>query len=113
IYNAVIALLLAFLGFTVSCGKLEYGTPSVPYTEYGTPNAKFIVKGEVESSQTDQPIKNIRVIMQRDSVLTDSTGHYQVDSYGFPVLRTFSIKFHDIDGNLNGEYFDLDTIVVF
>lgn len=103
-YNAILALLLSFLGFAVSCGKMEYGTPS----------AKFIVKGKVESSVTNQPIQNIRVYMQGDSTSTDSTGHYQIiNSRGFPEAQTFPIRFHDIDGNLQGEFNNLDTVVEF
>jgi hypothetical protein len=60
--------------------------------EYGTPSAKFIVKGKVESSVTNQPIQNIRV---------------------YPEAQTFPIRFHDIDGNLQGEFNNLDTVVEF
>jgi putative lipoprotein (rSAM/lipoprotein system) len=113
ICNAFIAIVLAFLGFTVSCAK-EYGTPSAPYVEYGTPYARFIVKGEVESSETKQPIQNIRVYLLRDSTSTDSTGHYQVINTGeLPESQTFPIRFHDVDGTLHGEYTNLDTVVVF
>jgi len=111
-YNAFLAILLTFLGFTVSCAK-EYGTP-YPIAEYGTPYAKFIVKGKVESSQTNQPIQNIRVYMQGDSTSTDSTGQYEIiDKHGLPLSQTFPIRFHDIDGVLHGEYTNLDTSVVF
>src|ERR1035437_7964738 len=103
-YSTILGILLTFLGFAVSCsGKMEYGSPS----------AKFIVKGKVESSGTNTPVKNIQVIMQGDSTLTDSTGHYQVVSRGFPQNLTFPIRFDDIDGTLQGEYTKLDTVVEF
>jgi putative lipoprotein (rSAM/lipoprotein system) len=104
-YNVLIAGLLAILGFTTGCIiKLEYGAPS----------AKFIVNGKVKSSETDQPIENIRVTMQGDTAYTDANGVYQVvDKFGFPRDRTYNIDFKDIDGVINGEFSDLDTIVEF
>ena len=103
-YNKILAILLTCLGFAVSCGKMEYGTPT----------AKFIVKGKVESSETNQPIQNIRVYMQGDSTSTDSAGHYQIiNSNGFPENPTFPIRFIDLDGNLHGEFNNLDTVVEF
>lgn len=109
-YSTILALLLTLLGFTQSsCAKL-YGSP---IAEYGTPSAKFIVIGKVESSGTNQPIKNILVYMSGDSTFTDSTGRYQLHSGGFPNSQTFPIRFHDVDGILQGEYTNLDTIVEF
>jgi putative lipoprotein (rSAM/lipoprotein system) len=83
-YNAIIAGLLAVLGFASSCDIKS---------EYGTPNAKFIVNGSVESSVTNAAIKNIRVIMQRDTAISDSEGKYTVfDKWGFPVSQTYNIQ---------------------
>ncbi|MDD4500573.1 MAG: radical SAM-associated putative lipoprotein [Bacteroidales bacterium] len=104
-FNILIAGLLAILGFATAC---------VPAAEYGTPSAKFIVNGNVKSSETDQPIKNIRVSMQGDTTYTDANGAYQViDEWGFPTDQTYNIEFQDIDGNANGVFSDLDTIVEF
>lgn len=66
-YNAILAFILILLGFTISCGK----------NEYGTPHANYIVNGKVTSKQTSAPIKNIRVVCKEaygDSSLTDLTG---------------------------------------
>lgn len=104
--NALIAGLIALLGFASSCIK--------PKVEYGTPHAKFIVNGKVISSDSKEAIENIQVIMQWDTTKTDSEGRYQVIDYsGFPVEQTFNIKFLDIDGAANGEFQDLDTLVEF
>jgi len=102
-YNRIIALLLTFLGVTVSCAKAEYGTPS----------ANFIVNGNIKSSVTNQPIQNVRVVMENDSTYTDATGHYQVGESRFPVSQTFTIKIKDLDGSLNGEFNNFDTLVEF
>lgn len=104
--NAIIFGLLALLGFASSCDK---GSKA----EYGTPSAKFIVNGNVDAKESNTPIKNIRVIMNRDTSFTDGEGHYQVESGEFPNNQTFQINFQDIDGAINGEYQNLDTIVEF
>jgi len=104
-YNVLIAGLLAILGFTTACDSID---------EYGTPSAKFIVNGKVKSSETDQPIMNVRVTMQGDTAYTDVNGAYQVvDKWGFPKDQTYDLEFVDIDGEANGEFSDLDTIVEF
>lgn len=107
--NAIIFGLLALLGFATSCEK---GPNTI--AEYGTPSAKFIVKGKVDSKETNTPIKNVRVIMNSDTSFSDSEGRYQViENYGFPTNQTFQIKFQDIDGLINGDYEDIDTVVEF
>jgi putative lipoprotein (rSAM/lipoprotein system) len=104
-YNVILVGLLSILGFASSCeSRMEYGTPS----------AKFIVNGKVTSAETNQPIENIRVAMQGDTSFTDSNGVYQViDKWGFPSDQIYNILFHDIDGETNIEFTDLDTIVEF
>jgi len=105
-YNLVLAALLAMLGF----GSCENRVVA----EYGTPSATFIVQGIVESSDSDQPIKNIRVIMQGDTTFTDNNGYYKVmDMFGFPGDKTYYIQFQDIDGVQNGDYKDLESSVDF
>lgn len=52
--------------------------------------------------------------MNRDTSFTDSEGKYQIiEEYGFSENQTFQINFQDIDGTVNGDYKDLDTIVEF
>jgi putative lipoprotein (rSAM/lipoprotein system) len=108
IYNVLISGFLALLGFASSC---DIGGV---YAEYGTPSAKFIVNGKIESAATSQPIENIRVIMQGDTAVSDQYGKYQViDRWGFPQDQSYSIEIEDIDGTINGEFENLDTIVEF
>lgn len=105
--NAIIAGLIALLGFAASCEKDSK-------VEYGTPSAKFIVNGKVVSSNSNQAIENIRVVMKGDTTRTDSEGKYQVvDEYGFPGSQSYDIQFRDTDGAANGDFQDLDTIVEF
>lgn len=107
-YNVLIAGLLAILGYTTACDS------SVSVDEYGTPYAKYIVNGNVKSSETNQPIENVSVTMRGDTTYTDVNGAYQViDNFGFSTGQTYNIQFNDIDGEANGEYNNLDTIVEF
>ena len=104
-YNAVIIAFLALLGFSCS---------NDPVDEYGTPSAKFIVNGNVLSEESNEPVRNIRVVMQNDTAYTDQEGNYQVaDNWGFPTDQTYIIKFSDIDNELNGAYHAIDTVVEF
>ena len=105
--NTLIAGLLTILGFASSCGD--------SLAEYGAPSAKFIVNGTV-TSEKNEPIENIRVTMRGHTTSTDPDGFYKVSHKGegaFPDDQTFDIQFHDIDGELNGEYETTDTMVVF
>ena len=104
-YNLILASMLTVLGFSVSCEMKA---------EYGVPSAKFIVNGNVQSSLDNTPVKNIRVIMQGDTTLTDDSGNFVVmDKYGFPTSQIFDIKFLDIDSTENGSFENKDTTVSF
>jgi putative lipoprotein (rSAM/lipoprotein system) len=104
-FNVLIAGLLALLGFSYSCEE--------QVRMYGTPSAQFIVNGNIQSSETSEPIKNIRIIMDRDTAFTDQAGNYQVVEWSFPISDSFNLKAEDIDSTLNGEFEKLDTIVEF
>ena len=104
-YNAVLAAMIAVLGFSASCETRA---------EYGVPSAKFIVNGNVQSELLNTPIKSIRVVMQRDTAFTDESGNFTVvDEFGFPTSQTFDIKFQDVDSSLNGQFENKDTTVSF
>jgi putative lipoprotein (rSAM/lipoprotein system) len=111
-YNKLLSFLLSVLGFGAACslGACEYGLPVV---EYGTPHATFKVKGTVRSEQTSNNLPNIRVVMGEDTAFTDVSGNYQVKNIDFPNDQAFLVEFKDIDGETNGEYQPLDTIVEF
>ena len=104
-HNAFLVTFLAFLGFAPSCNH---------EMKYGTPTASFIVKGKVESTQTNSPINNIRIIINQDSLVTDVSGNYQFPGIqDFPGNKTFAVRFKDIDGATNGQFKTLDTLVAF
>jgi len=113
-YNVILTSLMALLGFATSCER--FGG-----TEYGVPHASFIVKGKIVSAENNNPVPNIKVrmqmdslAMQTDSVYSDNKGNYQVvDEFGFPISHSYSITFTDIDGTANGEFQTLDTVVEF
>ncbi len=118
--NALITLLLSFLGFSSSCDWLT------PKAMYGTPTADFLVKGKVES-KSNKPVTGIKVDISKEfdtqegqklvligtSASEAGTGAYSVKATDFPEDQTFKVKFTDIDGAENGEYETLDTTVVF
>jgi len=110
--NAFINFLLTLLGFGAVCtfNGCMYGDPVV---EYGTPFATFKVNGNVKAETTTDAIPNIRVVMGDDTTFTDASGNYQLSNTAFPGNQTFQVKFKDIDGETNGEYQPLDTMVQF
>jgi putative lipoprotein (rSAM/lipoprotein system) len=111
-YNTLLSFLLSVLGFGAACslGSCEYGSPIV---EYGTPHATFKVKGSVTSEVTSTNVPYIRVVMNSDTAFTDESGNYQVGSIEFPDDQTFLVEFKDVDGETNGDFEPLDTIVEF
>lgn len=111
-FNSLISLLITILGFGTACSfsGCMYGDPVV---EYGTPFATFKVKGNVKSEINSNTISNIRVVMVYDTTYTDESGNYHISKTDFPHNQTYLLEFRDIDGEMNGEYQGLDTIVEF
>lgn len=111
-HNTLISFLLSILGFGAACslGSCEYGTPLI---EYGCPHAMFKVNGSVKSEATSENIPVIRVIMGVDTAFTDAQGNYEVGTSDSPGDQAFLVEFKDVDGESNGEYQPLDTIVEF
>lgn len=118
-YNSLILLLISLMGFTTSCTKDEE-----PLLMYGSPHATFIVKGEIKSAQTQQPIPDIIVEMRivyeeeggsrlANTGFSRGNGDYEVRMGDFPGDYTIQLKFTDTDGVLNGEFESKDTTVVF
>ncbi len=110
-HNKFIAFLLSIIGIGGACtfGGCAYGTPNL---EYGTPSATFKVIGKVSSVEGNK-IKSIRVIMRNDTAHTDVDGKFHVQTNDFPGDKDFNIEFDDVDGELNGKFQSLDTIVSF
>jgi len=108
ITNLLLGGLLALIGFAASCDKDNI------LCEYGMPHAKFKVNGKVISVATNEPVANIRVVMQYDTAYTTSDGSYEVsDDFGFPRDTTYPLKFEDVDGVYNGSFHPADTSVEF
>ncbi len=107
-FNSLIYMALSMLGFSMSsCGGIG--------SMYGTPEADFIIRGKVTDKRTNQPIENVEVEVSGDwnKTSTDANGKYKITVNDFPESQTFPVRFRDVDGNLNGLYMDLDTIVEF
>lgn len=113
-YNVLITALMTLLGFATACERF-------PRMEYGTPHATFITKGKITSNLDNSAIPGIQVRMLADSnrisvdsINSGSDGSYTVsDNFGFPVTHSYSIQFRDIDGTVNGEFQNLDTVIEF
>lgn len=106
-FNGIISFLLSVFGFGAACSSCSVRI------EYGTPYATFKVNGNVKSEVTNKNIPNIRVVMRYDTTYTDASGNFQLSNTDFPMDQTFKLEFKDIDGETNGEYQPLDTIVEF
>lgn len=115
--NSLILFLISLLGFTTSC---------VIKTEYGSPHADFVVYGTITSVTDSKPIPEIIVEMRQVHEEEDTlhsrlvatgfsyySGSYDLMAESSPTDKTFSLRFIDTDGALNGEYETLDTTVVF
>lgn len=106
-YNAAIVAVMGILGLTSSCSLF-------PRVEYGSPHATFELSGKVTSSATNEPIGNIRIVLENDhdTIYTNHDGTYK---HSYKVFgsgnQTFKVKYKDIDGTENGEFQSLDTIV--
>ncbi|MDR2361839.1 MAG: radical SAM-associated putative lipoprotein [Prevotellaceae bacterium] len=119
--NAIIAGLLALLGFA-SCVE---NAPN----EYGTPSAKYRINGRVTAAESNQPVREIKVVMREDShwgldgeplwysldsAWTDASGNYHVVANTISIDEAaFQLEFSDTDGDANGAYRDTTVTVVF
>ncbi len=108
--NKIIAFFLSVLG--VGSLGIFSSCENNTRAEYGTPSATFKVLGKVTSDE-GTGINGIKVKMSYDSTYTDQDGKYEVGTVDFPTDQNFQIQFTDVDGELNGEYDALDTVVVF
>ena len=104
-YGKIITFILGLMGFAAGC---------FPRVEYGSPYAKYTLKGDIKSSQTEQPIENIQVqINNNNETLSDTDGNFSISFNGYVYGDSISVSFIDIDSNENGEYEKLDTFVIF
>ena len=103
IYGKTIVFLLGLFGFTTGCLTVAYGTPE----------ADFVLKGRIKSITTEEPVKNIEVDMNYNTVRSDENGDFTIRINAFPEPQTFDIFIKDIDGEENGSYRDMETSVTF
>ena len=104
--NKLFLALITFLGF--SCD------PDGPWSvEYGAPHADFIVNGSIVDESTLNTLSNIQVAMEGDTVYGDENGNYEVKVTNFSSNNSFLVVFKDIDGDTNGSYSQLDSLVEF
>ena len=85
-----------------------YGMPSETYW--------YPMEGTVISESTQEPIPDIKVICERngfmvnDAVSTDAEGRFIID-LNKDELDSVNIHLKDVDGEENGQYADLDTVL--
>jgi putative lipoprotein (rSAM/lipoprotein system) len=95
------------LGFS----PIFYGCP-----KYGMVADQFEIRGTVTNTQ-QQPIKNIRIVRERnygrgDTVYTNAEGRYIINP--FNLSRIECLKVEDIDGEENGgEFLSQELMVQF
>ena len=118
-YNTVLTVLLSMLGYT-SCSNDEDDGRDV--LMYGVPSSAFRYKGLV-TDEAGTPVQGIKMSVNMilptveegvkevygiDSVLTDTSGRYQLIGYGANTETKLLVE--DIDGEANGGEFQSDTL---
>ena len=115
-YNAVLTALLSMLGY--GCSTSEDPT-YVP--EYGVPITEYQIKGQV-TDEGGTPVQGIKASLKQiflsaddkidylgiDSIQTDASGRYQLNSYGSNKYKRLIVE--DVDGEANGGEFLSDTL---
>ena len=91
--------------------------PACHHSEYGVPTAEFILNGKVKSTNTNQPIENIRVSTDENYnnpiVFTNSEGYFSIHFNGDAYTKNYTYQFQDTDSLQNGNYKNIDTIISF
>ena len=116
-YNGVLTALLSMLGY--GCSTSE--DPTYDVQMYGVPITAYQIKGQV-TDEAGTPVQGIKVsqkliflsaegkkdILGIDSILTDTSGRYQLNSYGSNNYKKLFVE--DVDGEANGGEFLSDTL---
>ncbi len=122
-YNALIASLLAMLGFD-SCSNVtdapdEYGAPYATYQIRGTVtdeegNPIPGIKGRLGVVITNPDVSSTLYVAHGDSAVTDSEGHLIIDNISerthYLVPGRTVVELKDEDGEANGGDFSADTL---
>lgn len=109
-YSKILSFCLLLLGIS-SCDDMVPGGDV--RLEYGTPSAKFRIKGTIKSTETQQAIKDIKVVVVEthdgkeyevaQPVSSGSDGSFSLEVISFPQKDAkFELKLEDVDGELNG-----------
>lgn len=104
LFNKQLVFLLSVLGFSLASTQCaaQYGAIPTPY--YSTYKGRGVIKTE-----ENVPIKNIRVVVEDDTLFTDSNGVFSftlkkegwVEDPGYKA----ELLIVDIDGKENGVYY--------
>ena len=85
---------------------------------YGMPSQyEFPMEGTVVSESTEEPVPEIRVIAERNSmenaemVNTDADGYFTLQLNIFKGGDSVNIHLRDVDSVDNGQYSNLDTVL--
>lgn len=91
----IITVLLALLGFSTGCGRMEYGCP----------NVDFHISGRVVDAKGN-PIPEIKVTSDQfyRIVFSDAEGNFTIEGNYVSLPQTVYLS--DIDGEQNGGEFD-------
>lgn len=90
----IIMALLALLGFSTGCGRVEYGCP----------NADFHISGRVVDPE-GKPIPQIKISTDNYyTTFSDSEGNFTFDDNYISLPQTIHLS--DIDGEQNGGEFE-------
>ncbi len=80
---------------------------------YGVPENYYVAKGKVVSATTGEPLQGIQVYNnyhgKQAAVLSNSDGEFFVEVDNNATSAT--LCFRDVDGDENGSYANLDTLV--
>jgi putative lipoprotein (rSAM/lipoprotein system) len=101
-HNKILTLLMAFAGLlpVIAC-------------EYGSPSATYVLKGNVKSSSSNQPIQNIMVKHYGTGALTNVQGDFSLTFTSDGDGKIIKYSFLDIDTASNGSFKDKDTVISF
>lgn len=85
---------------------------------YGMPSQyEFPMEGTVVSESTEEPVPEIRVIAERNSMVnaemvnTDADGYFTLQLNIFKGGDSVNIHLRDVDSVDNGQYSNLDTVL--
>ncbi len=108
--------ILRYLSSFLALIGLLIGFTSKVMAQYGAPPSSFKITGKIKSAETSKPIPNIQVSLLNSEfgnkifVKSDSLGRFNIKTRSYSIDNdTLVLKAEDIDGALNGGYFNSDS----